>query len=147
MASHKFSIDFEEINSMLDDLKKVDGNVEEATEEALSKSHEYITPLIEKKLDKSNLPAHGKYSTKDRKHSIKQIIREPNIQWTGKTCTVDVGFNLDNSPVPIFLIRGGKGGAVKGLKTLLEGNKTKEKVAEIQQGVIFEAISKAMRGD
>ena len=136
MASHKFSIDFEEINSMLDDLKKVDGNVEEATEEALSKSHEYITPLIEKKLDKSNLPAHGKYSTKDRKHSIKQIIREPNIQWTGKTCTV-----------PIFLIRGGKGGAVKGLKTLLEGNKTKEKVAEIQQDVIFEAISKAMRGD
>ena len=144
MSTHKFSIDFEEINSMLDDLKKVDGNVEEATEEALTKSHEYITPLIEKKLDKANLPAHGIYATKDREHSIKQIIKEPNIQWTGKTCTIDIGFNLDNSPVPIFLIRGG---AVKGLKTLLEGNKTKEKVAEIQQDVILEAISKAMRGD
>lgn len=146
MASHKFSIDFEEINNMLDDLKKVDGNVEEATEEALSKSHEYITPLIEKKLDKANLPAQGKYSTKDRKHSIKQIIKEPNIQWTGKTCTVDVGFSLDNSIVPIFLIYGGKGGAVKGLKALLEGSKTKENVAEIQQEVIYEAILKAMRG-
>lgn len=147
MSTHKFSIDFEEVNSMLDDLKKVDGDVKEATEEALTKSHEYITPLIEKKLDKANLPAHGKYATKDREHSIKQIIREPNIQWTGKICTVDVGFNLNNSLVPIFLIRGGKGGAVKGLKTLLEGKKTKEKVAEIQQDVIIEAISKAMRGD
>lgn len=147
MPTHKFSINFEEVNNMLDDLKKVDGNVKEATEEALTKSHEYITPFIEKKLDKENLPAHGKYATKDREHSIKQIIREPNIQWTGKTCTIDVGFNLNNSPVPIFLIRGGKGGAVKGLKTLLEGSKTKEKVAEIQQDVILEAISKAMRGD
>lgn len=143
MASHKFSLGFEDLEEMFKDLEKAGGNVEQATEKALKESHSYITPLIEKKLDKSNLPHGGKYSTKDRKNSIKQIIREPNIDWKGKSCSVDVGFNLDKTIVPIFLIRGTDNmNPVKGLKNLLEGKNTKEKIAEIQQQVIIDETLK-----
>lgn len=140
--AYKFSLDFDELEPLLDDLKKVGGNIEQATEKALIESHAYITPLIEKQLDKSKLPHGGKYSTVDRENSIKQIIREPNITWVGKQCSIDVGFHLDKTIVPIFLIRGGTAGPVKGLKSLLEGKKTQEEISEIQQDVLLKEIEK-----
>lgn len=142
-GSHKFKLEFDELEAMLDDLEKAGGNIDEACEKALEESHAYITPLIEKKIDKSNMPAGGKYSSKERKHSLQQLIREPNITWVGKTCECDIGFNLDETIVPIFLIRGTPTmNAVSGLRSTLEGNKTKEKVAQIQHDVIVDEILK-----
>ena len=142
MASHKFQIDFSEFDGMLKELEKAGGNVEQVAEEALIKSHEYITPKIEKKLDKSNLPHQGAFSTSEHKHSLKQVIKKPITNWEKKgVCSVGVGFNLDETIVPIFLIRGTKNmKPVKGLKALLEGKKTKEEVAEIQEEIILKAF-------
>lgn len=142
MGVHKFHIDFSEFEGLLKELELAGGNVKEVTEEALIKSHRYITPKIEKKLDKSNLPHQGKYSTQARKQSLKQVIKEPTIDWEGKgTCSVAVGFSLDETIVPIFLIRGTSSmNGVKGLKALLEGKKTKDEIAEIQQEVILKAF-------
>ena len=141
MPSHKFGIDFSELEAVIKDLERAGGNVKQTTEKALIKSHEYVTPLIKKKLDVSNLPAKGKYSSQERKHSLKQVIEEPNITWDGTSCEVDVGFNLKETLVPIYLIRGTKDQApVKGLKSALEGNNTQKKIAEIQEEVFFEAI-------
>ena len=141
--SNKFELDFEGMNEALKDLKALGGSVKKTTELALKESHTYITPLIEQKLDKSKMPRGGKYSTEDREHSLKQLIRDPNITWEGNSCSVDIGFNLDETLVPIYLIRGTQTmKPVNGLRTVLEGKKTKEAVAELQHDVIVDEILK-----
>lgn len=142
----KCSIDFKELDTLIDDLKKVGGDVEKTTEKALEKSHDYITPLIEDKCQSSNLPAHGKYA-KSGEHLRNLIIRDKNITWEGSKCSIDVGFDLQKSIVPIFMIRGTeKMNAVKGLKSTLEGKNTKDKIAEIQENVFMEEITKKYGG-
>lgn len=142
----KFSIDYKDFEVLLRDIKKLGGNVEKVTEKALEESHEYITPLIENKVQDSNLPAHGKYANQG-KHLRNQIIREKEIKWDGTSCSIKVGFSLDDTIVPIFMIRGTeKMGAVNGLKSTLEGKATQDKVSKIQEDVITEEILKLYGG-
>ena len=99
--------------------------------------------MIENKLNKTNLPSKGKYSSDDREHSLKQLIREPNVIWVGDSCFIDVGFKLDETIVPIFLIRGTSNmKPVTGLKSLLEGKKTQKEITEIQMDVLLNEIEK-----
>lgn len=142
----KCSIDFKEFDTLIDSLKKVGGDVEKTTEKALEKSHDYITPLIEDKVQSSNLPAHGKYAMSGE-HLRNLIIRDKNITWEGSKCSIDVGFDLRKSIVPIFMIRGTeKMNAVKGLKNTLEGKSTQDKISEIQENVFMEEITKKYGG-
>lgn len=138
----KFSIEYKDFEKLLDQISALEGDVKEVTEKALKASHEYITPLIEEKVQDSNLPAKGKYAS-DGKHVRKQIIKDQNITWDGTSCSIDIGFSLKESIVPIFMIRGTESmNPVKGLKNTLEGKGTKDKVAEIQENVISEEIMK-----
>lgn len=142
MARNKFSLEFEGWEELTDQFKNLGGDTKELTEKVLKATHEYITPKIHEKMQKSNLPAQGKYSTGSTE---KQIIDDVNIEWTGTSATVDVGFSLDESIVPIFLIHGTPTmNPVKGLKGAIYGTQTKNEVAEIQEKIFVEEIQRRL---
>lgn len=139
----RYQIDFSESEHLLEEVAKLGGNVEKVAEKALDESHDYITPKIETNIQNANLPAHGKYA-KSGEHLRNQLIKDKSKEWEGKTCAIDVGFRIDKQPpVPIFMIRGtSKMKPVKGLKQTLEGSKTQEEVANIQEDVLIEEITR-----
>lgn len=142
MAKKKFEIDFEGWEDLADQFRNLGGDTKQLTEKVLKATHEYITPKVQDKIQKSNLPAQGKYSKGDTE---KQVIKDANIEWTGTGATVDVGFSLDESIVPIFLIYGTPTmNEVKGLKGAIYGTQTKNEVAEIQENIFVEEIQRRL---
>lgn len=142
MAKKKFSLEFEGLEEMVTQFDKLGVDVIPIATKALEATHAYITPNIHEKMSKSNLPAKGKYSTGQ---SESQIIDDVNIEWTGFSGAVDVGFSLDEGITPIFLMYGTpKMNAVKGLKNVIYGSKTKEEIAKIQEEIFVSELEKVM---
>lgn len=144
MAKKKFSIEFEGLDELMKDFERLNTDIKPVAEKALVATHEYITPQLHEKMQKSNLPAKGLYSTGD---SEKQIIDEAAIEWEGPIGKMPIGFSLDEGITPIFLIYGTPDmPAVKGLKSTLYGTKTKEEVSKIQEKIFTEELEKVMNG-
>lgn len=142
MAKKKFQLEFDGWEELAEQFRELGGDTKQLTEKVLTATHEHITPKIHEKMQTSNLPAQGKYSTGESK---KQIIDDVNIEWTGTGATVDVGFSLDEGITPIFLIYGTPTmNAVKGLKNAIYGTKTKTEVAEIQEQIFVEEINRRL---
>lgn len=142
MAKKKFELEFEGWEELAEQFRDLGGDTKQLTEKVLKATHEYITPKIHDKMQTSNLPAQGKYSQGDTE---KQIIDEVNIEWTGTSATVDVGFSLDEGIIPIFLIYGTPSmSAAKGLKNAIYGTQTKNEVAEIQEQIFVEEIQRRL---
>lgn len=138
----KFQLEFEGWEELAEQFRDLGGDTKELTEKVLKATHEYITPKIHEKMQTSNLPAQGKYSQGNTK---KQIIDDVNIEWTGTSATVDVGFSLDKGITPIFLIYGTPTmNAAKGLKNVIYGTQTKNEVAEIQEKIFVDEINRRL---
>lgn len=143
MAKKKFSLEFEGFEEMLEQFSELGTDVKPIATKALEATHSYITPQLHEKVQASNLPAKGDYSTGQ---SESQIIDEANIEWQGSISSVDIGFSLDEGITPIFLIHGTPNmAAVKGLKNAIYGSKTKEEIAKIQEDIFAkELLNKVM---
>jgi len=138
----KFELEFEGWEELAEQFRNLGGDTNQLTEKVLKATHEYVTPKIHEKMQTSNLPAKGKYSQGDTK---KQIIDNVNIEWFGTSATVDIGFSLDDSIVPIFLMYGTPTmNPVKGLKNAIYGTQTKNEVAEIQEQIFVEEINRRL---
>lgn len=116
------------------------------TEAALKASKEYVNPLIESAMATSNLPAKGKYSSGDTKHSIDKGM---SVEWDGMTAAIKIGFDFKKSgPKSIFLMYGTpRMSPVKGLKNTVYGSKTQKQIAELQGEALNKVISRIMEGD
>ena len=144
MARKKYWLEFDGLEEMIDQFNELGADIIPVATKALEATHAYITPKIHEKMSKSNLPAQGKYSTGQ---SESQIIDEPNVQWNGYVGAVDVGFSLDETFIPIFLINGTPDmNPVKGLKSTIYGKKTKEEIADIQQEIFVSELEKVING-
>lgn len=92
---------FEELITKLDglghsDLKSVlSGALEDIGEDIGQRTYEAM--------DKSNLPAKGKYSTGD---TIKTVVRQPKVIWNGSICEINVGFDKTKPGAGFLLITG-----------------------------------------
>lgn len=140
----KFSLEFDGLKEMIEQFNDLGADIIPVATKALEATHSYITPKIHEKVQKSNLPAKGKYSTGQ---SESQILDEANIEWDGYVGAVDVGFSLDETITPIFLIRGAPNmNPVDGLKNAIYGAKTKEEIAKIQQEIFANELEKVMNG-
>ena len=146
MAKKKFKLEFDGLEEMLEQFEQLETNVKPIVEEALKASHAYVTPLIHERMNKKYMPAGGKYMGKRTvAKEDKQIIDEPNIEWKGLIATIDVGFNLDDGIVPIFMIKGTKNmDPVKGLKNVMYGKKTENEIAKIQEDIFHRELEKVM---
>lgn len=126
-------------------LDKLGGSnaMKKGVEEALIESKKHVNPLIEQAMTK--LPAGGKYSKGGTKESIDT---EMDVQWTGMTGEIKVGFDFSKSGMKsVYLMYGTpKMSPVTGLKNAIYGAKTQKEVAEIQEKVLAEHIKKVMEG-
>ena len=145
MTRKKFSLEFDGLEEMIKQFNYLEEDLIPVGTKALEATHSHITPKIHEKVQRSNLPAGGKYSTSGRLHSESQIIDDVNIEWKGLNGTVDIGFSLDKTIVPIFFMYGSPKGQnmVKGLRNAIYGSQTKEEIAKIQQDIFAEELEKA----
>lgn len=149
-SKKKFQIEFDGWEELAEQYKKLGGDTKELTEKVLTATHSYITPKIHSRMTKGNMPAGGKYVKGSEPEVNKQIIDDVNIEWVGTSATVDIGFSLDEGPLPIYLIygtersNGTKTSPVTGLKSTIYGAKTKNEVAEIQEQIFTDEINRRL---
>lgn len=144
MARKKIGLQLKELDlfmAKLDELGK--GNaMKRGTEAALIASKQYVNPLINKAMDKGNLPAKGAYSTGNTKDSIDTDL---TVDWEGMTASIKVGFDFKKSGLVSILLMHGVNGTpkmqpVNGLKAAIYGSKTQKELAKIQEDALQKVI-------
>lgn len=139
---NKLSVDFEGFNTLRSKLEELDCDVKGATESALKASHQIVTRKVTDAMKPHN----------DTGATSASIIRETEVQWSGSTAEVGVGFDIDNGGLPsIFFMYGTKLHGQphitpdKNLYNAVYGSKTEKEVREAQKDVFFKRIERAMK--
>ncbi len=144
---NKVGLQFEGWQEMLANLDKLGGSdaMKKGAEAGLTASKEAVNEKLEKAIEKSNLPAHGRFSTGETK---KSIDKEMKVDWEGGTGSIKVGFDFSKSGlVSIFLMYGTPSmKPVKGLKAAVYGTKTQKEIGELQEAEISKVIKRIMEG-
>lgn len=133
--SKKFTIQFDGYKGLAEMLDKLNGDLIKTAEEALDKSHEYVTPKLQKAMIKH----------KNTGETERSLITKSNAHHEGMIVSVDVGFKIRKGGLPsIFLMYGTpKMDPDKELYNALYGTKTKKDIKEIQRKVFEKALRKA----
>lgn len=147
MARNRVTIDFRGFDEYMERLDRL-GNtaaMKRGVEAGLKASKQYVNTEITKVVKKSNLPAHGKYSSGDTKNSIDKNF---NVDWQGLVGSMNIGFDFSKSGMTsIFLMYGTpKMQPVPGLYDAIYGNRTKTKIRKLQKEAIDEVIKRMMEG-
>ena len=152
MARKKIGLQVKGFEEYMAKLDEVGGSaaMKKGVKEALIASKKYVTPLIEKAMSESNLPASGEYATGLTKDSID---KEMKVYYDGITAFVKVGFDFEKSGMTsIFLMHGTELNGtprmqpVKGLKSAIYGSKTQKQIGEIQAEALNKVIAEIMEG-
>ena len=102
MGRNMLKLDTTGFDRLIDHLKELDGNVQEAVTDALEQAGETITEDTHDAVSPPNLPAGGKYSHGDTEASIV----EPKVTWVGTTAEMPVGFDFSKPGAGGWLITG-----------------------------------------
>lgn len=139
----KLIVNFGGFAEMVEKLDRLQGDIEKTTEQALKASHKIVTEKVEKAVQKSNLPAKGKYSTGKTADSI---VKEADVKWDGTTASVDVGFDFKKGGMTsIYLMYGTpRMKPAKGLKAAIYGAAVKKEIKEKQKEIFSKAIKEKM---
>lgn len=144
-TKNKIKLEFSGFKEMAEKLDKINGDLKKTSEEALLKSKTVVTQNLLKVTNKSNYPAHGKYSHGGTRHSIDT---DKNVNWQGSTASIPVGFDMTKSGLTsIFLMYGTpKMPKVQPIYDAVYGSKTKSQIKKIQQEIFAKAIKEKMEG-
>lgn len=145
MARNKISLSFKGFEEMAEKLDELEGDLKKTTEEALIESKKIVTKNLQQATNKSNYPAHGKYSTGETRESIDTTN---NVIWEGTIGSIKVGFDFHKSGlVSIFLMYGTPRMAkVQAIYDAVYGRKTKTQISKAQKEIFAEAIKEKMEG-
>lgn len=143
MAKNSMSLDFSDFEKLADKLEKLAGDeaLSRGIEAGMKAAKADMDKDIKKAMQKSNLPAKGKYSTGK---SLEAMIKGCEIEWSGSTASVNAGFDRTISITPIYLMNGcPKYPPVPGLKTALKlTTKHKKSMVEAAQKVVNRVMKK-----
>lgn len=151
MPKARFSLECKAFDEYMAKLDKIGGTaaMKKGVENALIKSKEYVTELLDAAMAKPNLPAHGDYSSGGTADSIN---RDAAVEWQGMTGTIEIGFEFKESGMKsIFLMYGTKAhgtprmSPVVGLYDAIYGNKTKSQIKKIQSEALTATIDEIMK--
>ena len=145
---NRISIDFDGFDEMAERIDKLAGlaGLQKAVEKGLKASKDYVNAEAEKAMQKSKLPAKGKYSKGD---TLQGLDRNTSVNWKdgGTYATLKIGFDLSQNITSIFLMYGTPRMAPdKALYNAFYSAKTKRKVKEVQKEVVTEYLEEIMRG-
>lgn len=132
MGKAKISLDFDGLDVMMEELKRIGADIEAAAEQALEESRDYVNENLHAEMEKH-------HQSGDTEKSIKE---NEVPQWTGDTVTLPVGFDISNGGLPsIFLMYGTPTqDPDKKLYNAIFGSKTKKEIEAIQQDVFDAAL-------
>lgn len=133
MAS-KIQLEFDGFDRIVDRLTKLEGDVKNATERALTESHRIVTEKAESAI--------GPHKKTGRTEST--LKRNAEVQWFGSMASVEVGFNVQEGGLAsIFLMYGTP--RVKKDQQLYNaffGAKTKKQIMQAQEEIFMSEIEK-----
>lgn len=147
---NKLTIEFAGFEEMMAKLDKIGGSdaMKKGVEKAMIASKKYVNPLIEKSVQKANLPAKGKYG--DGKDLRQAIDIEHKVDWSNMTASTNIGFRWDKPNVGmlgIYMIYGTQEmDPARGLKSAMFGKKTRDEIAKIQEEIVSKTIKDIMEG-
>ena len=145
MASKKYrnkiGIEFEGLDEIITRLTKLNANIKNITNKGLKETHKIVTKKAEEAVQKSNLPAKGKYSKGDTEKSLKT---EANIEWNGTSASVPVGFSISKGGLASIFMIYGTPRHMKNQKmyNTFWGTKTHKEVLEAQEEIFYKELRK-----
>lgn len=144
-TKNRVGLKFSGFKEMAEKLDGLQGDLKKTAGDALVKGKAVVTTNLVKATKKSNLPAHGKYSTGETRHSINT---KKDVEWEGTTGEIKVGFDFKKSGLKsIFLMYGTpRMQKVQAIYDAIYGRKTNTQVNKVQKEVFQEAIKKKMEG-
>ena len=137
-------LDFSGFNDLVTRLDKLGGDIQEVVEDALMQAGETIADDTIEAMGKINLPAQGKYSKGD---TIKSIIKNPRVVWSGPIASINVGFDYDKPGAGGFLITGTprmKPNAA--LQKIYKRKKYMDWISQGMQEIVTDAINEKLGG-
>lgn len=123
---------------LAEQLDRITNDIKPAVDEALKRTHEFITPNLDEAMNKHN-----------RTHkTVGTLIRENGVTWEGFVATVDVGFRIRKGGLPSIFLMYGTPKMKKDTKlyNAIRGAKTKKYIYELQTEVMTRHISLAKKG-
>lgn len=123
---------------LAEQLDRITNDIKPAVDEALKRTHEFITPNLDEAMNKHN-----------RTHkTVSTLIRENGVTWEGFVATVDVGFRIREGGLPSIFLMYGTPKMKKDIKlyNAIKGAKTKKYIYELQTNVMNKHISLAKKG-
>lgn len=144
MPRNTLRLDLSGFKELMTQLDELGGDLIKVTEDALTQAGETIGEDTRDAVQKTNLPAAGKYSQPDTE---KAVVTHPQVEWTGMTASIGVGFDYSKSGAGGFLITGTP--RMKPVAGLQEIHKRKKYMSNIQKEmseIISDAIAERMEG-
>lgn len=103
MARNTMQLDLKGFNELITKLDGLGGDIKKATQDALEKAGQKIGEDTATAVQRSNLPAGGKFSQGD---TAKTVVENPKVEWSGETASIGVGFDFSKRGAGGFLIKG-----------------------------------------
>lgn len=136
--------DFKAFESLLTKLDEVGGDIMEETELALLDIGETVGNDTLNAVQKTNLPAKGKFSKGDTE---KSVIKNPCVNWRGSTASINIGFDYGKSGAGGFLITGTpRMKPVRDLNRMYKGKKYTKALTDEMCADVNKMIIKKMEG-
>lgn len=103
MRRNKLALQISGLDELVEKMEEVGLNVEKVISEVMENAGEDVAVRTKEAMDKSDLPAGGKYS---RPETINTIVMNPKTQWHGSIAEIGVGFDKTKNGVGSLLITG-----------------------------------------
>lgn len=146
MSKNTLNLDTSGLEELVNKLKKLEGDIKGAVTDVLEQAAETIEEDTREAIQPQNLPALGKYQSKD-KDTEKAIVTGAKVTWTGSTAEINVGFDYSKPGAGGFLITGTP--RMKPDKALQKIYKQKKYMTQLQADmgeVVSGYIKKQMEG-
>lgn len=140
----KTSMDYSGLDALLTNVQSLGGSVQEAANEALEKTHMYVTTAIAKEMRSHKV--NGKPVNWEHTGETKsKLIKAPEVTWSGDVGSVEVGFSGPTAAK--YLIRGtARIKPSRGLYNALYSATTRKQVLTLQEHALEDYIARVLRG-
>ncbi|MEE0264465.1 MAG: hypothetical protein UD936_02465 [Acutalibacteraceae bacterium] len=145
-TSKAWGIEFKGFPDVLEQLRKLEADIQGITEKALVETQAYIAKQADKLTEDEMLPAKGEYrgDPSETKEAIIRDTEEFPVKWEGEIASIAAGFVHGNTLNPIFLMYGTpRMEPVPDLEDAIKGKTAKKAVAKIQKDIFINAVKEA----
>lgn len=100
---NQFGLDFSQFEEFAEELDGLGADLQEIFTDIMEQTAQSVDEDTAEAMDSKNLPAKGKYS---RDKTIKTIITNPKVRWSGTKGSVGYGFDKTKPNAGSYLITG-----------------------------------------